>query len=671
MSAPDSAPRLLELWVPPDGGGRAVGCVTTTFTFDPDFFEQQCLGRFLGLDTRPGEAAGDLAFLLEREQKLAETPVAVVADRSLSPDARSLRWDLLSVRGRTGVMHAKVTLLVWEHAVRFVISSANLTPPSYRSSIELASVVEASEASEVTAGLCEELVQSVERLVSYAPTTEGGEGPRERALGTVRRARQTLAGFDLRTSEPRGAPRMRVVFPDRGRDAIDGLMDVWQGGPPQHATVMSPFFDVGATASRAAARLAEVLAKRSASVDVIVPVEKVGGHTIVRAPAALREGLPSRIGLTLYDVRQPEPAEVRGLHGKAVLLESPNWVAALMGSSNFTAPGLGIGGGGNLEVGVAIGVRADSKEAKGLRALMLRGDPVEPGATHDPNEDPDELKIAAPWGFLQVLGEPAPAPVLLFELDPAGLPESWSVTTSDGRPIINSVTWIEQGRPTLTRAGSPLDGVPANVVVRWPEAPPASLPVNVTDPGALPVPAELRDLPIDLVLRALASARPLHEALEPRPGREHENGEGEDGPPVDLDPHRRFSPAGQLMHRTRLLSAALVGLRDRLERPAVTLDALRWRLDGPFGPVEVAKGLGRERTTIPGERAFLFAEIALTLAQVELEQVTRFIPDRRNEAAELLRASIETLAEMAAQEHDGRSAVIGYVDAAFKQARNT
>jgi hypothetical protein len=87
--------------------------------------------------------------------------------------------------------------------------------------------------------------------------------------------------------------------------------------------------------------------------------------------------------------------------------------------------------------------------------------------------------------------------------------------------------------------------------------------------------------------------------------------------------------------------------------------------------VEVAKGLGRERTTIPGERAFLFAEIALTLAQVELEQVTRFIPDRRNEAAELLRASIETLAEMAAQEHDGRSAVIGYVDAAFKQARNT
>lgn len=669
MSAPSSAPRLLELWIPPDGGGRAVGCVTTTFTFDPDFFEQQCLGRFLGLDTRPGEAAGDLAFLLEREQKLAETPVAVVADRSLSPDARSLRWDLLSVRGRTGVMHAKITLLVWEHAVRFVVSSANLTPPSYRSSIELASVVEASAASEVTAGLCEELVQSVERLVSYAPATEGGEGPRERALGTVRRARKALAGFDLRTSEPRGTPRMRVVFPDRDRDAIDGLMDVWQGGPPQHATVMSPFFDVGATASRAAARLAEVLAKRSASVSVIVPVEKVDGHTIVRAPVALREGLPVRVGLALYDVRQPEPAEVRGLHGKAVLLESPNWVAALVGSSNFTAPGLGIGGGGNLEVGLAIGVRADSREAKALRALVLRGEPVDPGATHDPLEDPDELKVDAPWGFRQVLGEPAPTPVLIFELDPAGLPESWSVTTSDGRPILNSDTWVKQGRQTLARAGSPLDGVPANVIVRWPGAPPASLPVNVTNPGELPIPAELRDLPIDLVLRALASARPLHESLEPRPG--HEFGEGKDTPPVDLDPHRRFSPAGQLMHRTRLLSAALVGLRDRLERPAVTLDALRWRLDGPFGPVEVAKGLGRERTTIPGECAFLFAEIALTLAQVDLEQVIRLIPDRRDEAAELLRASIDTLGEMAAQEHEGRSAVTGYVDAAFKQARIT
>ncbi len=668
MTATDSAPRLLDLWVPPDGAGRAIGCVTTTFTFDPDFFEQQCLGRFLGLDTRPGEAAGDLAFLLEREQKLAETPVAVVADRSLSPDARSLRWDLLSVRGPTGVMHAKVTLLVWEHWVRFVVSSANLTPASYRSSIELASVVDASAASDVSAGLCEELVEAVERLVSYAPTTDGGVGPRDRALDTVRRAREALTTFALRESAPRAAPRTRVVFPGRGRDAIDGLVDVWQGGPPQHATVMSPFFDVGAAGSPAAARLAEVLTKRGASVDVVVPVEKVNGHTIVRAPAALREGLPSRVGLAFYDVRQPEPAEVRGLHGKAVLLESSSWVATLVGSSNFTAPGLGIGGGGNLEVGLAIGVRADSKEAEALRVLVLRGDPVNPGATYESEEDPDELKVAAPWGFLQVLCEPAPAPALIFELDPGGLPKSWSVSSSDDRPIVDSVKWNEQGRPTLMRAGSPLEGVPANVLVRWPGAPPASLPVNVTDPSALPVPAELRDLPIDLVLRALASARPLHEALEP--GHGQTNGEGQDGPPVDLDPHRRFSPAGQLMHRTRLLSAALVGLRDRLERPAVTLDALRWRLDGPFGPVEIAKGLGRERTTIPGERAFLLAEIALTLAQVELERVTRLIPDRQEEAAALLHDSIEALAEMAGQEQDGQTAVAGYVDAAFEQARN-
>ena len=49
--------RLLDLWLPPDGAGRALGCLATTFTFDAEFFEQQCVGRFLGLDTRPGEAA--------------------------------------------------------------------------------------------------------------------------------------------------------------------------------------------------------------------------------------------------------------------------------------------------------------------------------------------------------------------------------------------------------------------------------------------------------------------------------------------------------------------------------------------------------------------------------------------------------------------------------------
>lgn len=38
--------KLLEAWLPPEGAGRPVACLATSFTFDPDFFETQCLGRF-------------------------------------------------------------------------------------------------------------------------------------------------------------------------------------------------------------------------------------------------------------------------------------------------------------------------------------------------------------------------------------------------------------------------------------------------------------------------------------------------------------------------------------------------------------------------------------------------------------------------------------------------
>jgi len=44
---------LLESWRPPRGAGDPVGCLTTTFTFDASFFEEECLARFLEIDSLP------------------------------------------------------------------------------------------------------------------------------------------------------------------------------------------------------------------------------------------------------------------------------------------------------------------------------------------------------------------------------------------------------------------------------------------------------------------------------------------------------------------------------------------------------------------------------------------------------------------------------------------
>jgi len=57
--------KVLDAWVPPEDAGEPIGCVATTFTFSPVFFEEECLGRFLKLETDPKED-GQL-YLVERE----------------------------------------------------------------------------------------------------------------------------------------------------------------------------------------------------------------------------------------------------------------------------------------------------------------------------------------------------------------------------------------------------------------------------------------------------------------------------------------------------------------------------------------------------------------------------------------------------------------------------
>ena len=47
--------KILDAWIPPDDAGEPVGCLATSFTFSPVFFEEECLGRFLQLGTNATE----------------------------------------------------------------------------------------------------------------------------------------------------------------------------------------------------------------------------------------------------------------------------------------------------------------------------------------------------------------------------------------------------------------------------------------------------------------------------------------------------------------------------------------------------------------------------------------------------------------------------------------
>jgi hypothetical protein len=141
--------------------------------------------------------------------------------------------------------------------------------------------------------------------------------------------------------------------------------------------------------------------------------------------------------------------------------------------------------------------------------------------------------------------------------------------------------------------------------------------VNVASSKDLPPPEELKDLPLDVLIDILTSARPLHEAL--RSYLKRKNILSKDGSTESVfvvDPHKRVDTSGFLLQRTRRFSLALTGLRSRLERPVPTEECLQWRIYGPVGVIAIATALdSKDRSN--DEKSFLIAELALELLRVE------------------------------------------------------
>lgn len=669
--------RLLEHWEAPEVAGEPLRCLTTTFTYEADFFQKQCLGRFLRLEGQYGEV-DDLSFVIEQEERLAQVPVTVVVDRSYGAEPRNLRWDVLPVHmPRGGVQHAKVTLLLWEGVARFVVASANLVEASYRSNVEAAIVLDASEGSRVPLPVVMALIDALGGIVRRTPRDVVSEhGPARRARETLQLARQIVSEAGLPERPGRGEPHLAVL--DSSAPVLPRLAALLRGGPPRRATVLSPFFDVS-HGDGAAANLGRTLARRGpASAAFVVPVDYAGATTVIRAPRALRGALPRRIDVSFHEFALPGDERGRRLHGKAIALENDRDLVVLIGSSNFTSAGLAVEGHtANAEVGVAIRVRADrSRVARDLRGLFaagsrLRLDEGEWDALEDQEEAP---ALTLPLGFRGFLLEPGEPHVLYVDLNPDGLPAEWRIDDSHGNAVTDSVQWEAAGRPKIASHALAGPHPPFFVHVEWTGDDGAqrrvAWPINVTDQSKLPPPEELRDLPAEVLIAALRSTRPVHEALAAAI-RGRRRAAGKPGA-HELDPLKRYSGTGRFLQRAREVAAALEALEARLGRPASSAEALGWRLTGPIGPLALARALVAEASggrTVPGEVSFLLAEIAMTLGRVDWNG-SKAIVGRRT-VREQLHATLSQLRELRAEaerEQEVEAGLRHYVERAFERA---
>jgi len=608
--------KLLDYWSPPEGAGAPIACLATSFTFDADFFTQDCLARFLSLSMVNGEgdAISSLAAVLEEEMRLAETQVTVLVDRSTPAEKRNLRWDLLPVAVPGGLLHAKTAVLIWSNAARIILGSANLTAAGYRRQIELAVSVDLDVGCLVPRHVFDHLVTELRALVALTPGPAAG--PTGRASGTLDLLAARIASLDLPRSVS-GGLRLSLAPAHPGISPLDRLGDVWKGTKPLRATVVSPFWDDAVPAPALAAVRAHLTGQpaRKRQLTLVAAIDP--GTGAVQAPPSLAE---QGGNLAAFD---PPDTEVRLLHAKLLLVESDDWVAALIGSSNATQSGYGLHPTrGHHELNLWVGCPAGSPTAKHLRALTRVGSPIESDEeAWAPVPDEDEATAPQlPLGFMGCLLDASAPPRALLELHPAALPPRWEVRSPAGRSLLTADEWRGQGAPRNPAVDLQEEVLPAYLVVQWDldgELCEATWTVNVRDITALPPPAELAELPADVLLAALASTRPLPIALEDAlRRRERITADGD----VQLDPLRRFDDSGLLLQRTRHVSLALWRLQERLGQPASSLEVLHWRLNGLLGPVALARALcdaQRHNQALPGEAHFIVAEIALTVAAVD------------------------------------------------------
>jgi hypothetical protein len=570
------------------------------------------------------------AYLVEREEKLCQlTCAAAVVDQHHCRGSRSLRWDLLPVRTKGGVLHAKVTVLHWSKATRLIVASANLTADGYRRNQEVFGILDYTVEGKSPIAVLRDTLDFLRRTLAADPGAEASPATGRASTFLDRVWKASKEWGEDNDQHARHPLQVKFVSSMPGSpDVLATLSSIWPGGaPPARACILSPFFDPPEGDNRPAVALWDIMRKRGVTqVAYCVEVDEIAGEEspFAKAPANLQMSKPSRESASIHFLRLKLPPG-RPLHAKAIWLEDDRWATYIIGSSNFTSPGLGLGKSPNIEANLVylVDARRDGNGCERLQQAIPPYDEIEDsselnfrppadGVTDSANDEDllPEAFAAASYDHTDGKGTVG----LTFKGVP---PKGWFLLKdSAGKEAwFSEVEWINAGSPATAKLPWADMRPPSGFWVRWTGCGNAAwLPVNVFSGAALPPPEELRDLPLEALINILTSARPLHQALRVCLAQHARaaTGGGDNQPVSMVDPHKRVDTTGFLLQRTRRVSLALNELKVRLQRPVVSKESLEWRLRGPVGVLALWNALDKEATSNE-ERMFLLSELALEL----------------------------------------------------------
>lgn len=629
--------KLLEAWEPPDNAGDPIGCLATSFNFSATFFEEECLSRFLDLESDPNEDGP--VYLIEREEKLAGVIcAAVLVDQHHCRGRRSLRWDLIPARPNKGILHAKISLLCWDKHIRAIVSSANITEEGYRRNQEIFGVLDFMDNGVYPKEFLFELIEFLKQCFEQSGYSAGNNSAAKRAFDLMNRARSMTKAWNLpQKMDLRRSPRVELIFSGPGRPSVfEGLRRVWKDiSPPEIAIITSPFFDEEES-NQPAKEIWKILNKRTKKKVIyqVVAEDNQGlGKIFIHAPETLKTSKPDNQRKAEVSFRKIDEVqsvqgktEIRPLHLKSIWLEN-KWAALYMiGSSNFTSSGLGLGSVLNLEANIAYFASRErnQKIVRMLEQALIHGEELELGGGLEwcgsrQNEDttgPDDVLLPKAFNSATYRQDELGRGFIDIELKDTP-PVGWCIKF-DQKPVIDETEWKENGSPEL-------------ITLEWRETPPSGfeiywkgtlkpawLPVNVMNKNTLPPPEDLKDLSLDALIHILTSARPLHQVM--RQWQKKQRGGSNEQSTPSINPHDRVDTSSFLLQRTRRVSFALDALRSRLERPVFTEESLNWRLRGPIGVLALARSIEKEAKS-DQERAFILTELAVELSRVRPNEV--------------------------------------------------
>jgi hypothetical protein len=666
---------MLDLWRPPPSAGDPVGCLATTYTFAPALFDEQCLARFLEIESEPNRE--DLAFLLERESRLGSVYAGVLVDFTQAGVEHSLRWDVLPVRVRAGKQHGKISLLSWSRHVRVIVASANLTEAGYRSNYEVAASVDLTPASADLAILTEAIafLRSLLLLVPGAAENSPEVGRAKAFLEQV--TRQTSNWKSVR----RGTTvRQHLVFTlpaadkHAARSALEEVVQACRvrGGSPHEARIASPFFDVEEVTSRVTAALCKLMARGTKrNLTFCVPAVRSEIETAaprLAAPKALLLTPPAYQGAVKVHILPEADREKnrRPWHAKLLAVRADRYAALMIGSSNFTCAGMGVGPHRNAEANLlSIVDRVDyGREIGQLDAVWPDTESIaDPegaewlGAQPDREEEEQATAWPLPAGFISATYCAGDKRQIILRLATEDLPESWSVHAC-GQEVIelmSAAAWRAIDCPATVEIDWAPVQPPEKLLIRWNDRE-AFLTLNVQDSRALPPPAQLEQMSADDMLLILAAADPSAAfrawAKRQQPPDLFDT-DLDSAMPIDLDPLRRYDLQTTFLHRIRRRARILAQLRSNLERPVWGPLALEWRLRGLVGIEPLAQRLVREFTAANGaadEALLTLADFLIVLRETEYKPGEGALP--KSEFDKVYRSFLSELADRLRGETD-------------------